>query len=162
GAGRRRRRARRLRCRGGQARRAAEDVRAVRDRARGPPGDAAARVARRRPRPAQLACQRVAGRLMERRRLGRTDMEVTALGGDGAAARHAVESGRFDTLQISVSVADQEAIEAVLPAARQRQLGVIAKRPVANAVWASSRRPGSYHVDYWERLRALDYDFLGR
>src|SRR5207247_64304 len=72
------------------------------------------------------------------------------------------ESGRFDTLQISVSVADQEAIEAVLPAARQRQLGVIAKRPVANAVWASSRRPGSYHVDYWERLRALDYDFLGR
>src|SRR5207245_854123 len=49
--------------------------------------------------------------------------------GDGAAARHAVESGRFDTLQISVSVADQAALEAVLPAARQRQLGVIAKRP---------------------------------
>jgi len=61
--------------------------------------------------------------------------------GDGAAARHAVESGRFDTLQISVSVADQEAIEAVLPAARQRQLGVIAKRPVANAVWASAAGP---------------------
>ena len=82
--------------------------------------------------------------------------------GDGAAARHAVESGRFDTLQISVSVADQEALEAVLPAARQRQLGVIAKRPLANAIWASRRRPGSYYVDYWERLRALDYDFLGR
>ena len=80
--------------------------------------------------------------------------------GDGAAARYAAQCGRFDTLQISISVADQEAIERVLPLADTRGIGVIAKRPLANAIWTSKRRPGSYYVDYWERLRALDYGFL--
>src|SRR5262245_42979403 len=66
--------------------------------------------------------------------------------GDGAAARYAVECGRFDTLQTSVSIADQEAIELTLPLARERQMGVIAKRPLANAAWRHSRRPPeSYH-----------------
>src|SRR5919108_3112737 len=84
--------------------------------------------------------------------------------GDGAAARYAVETGRFDTLQISVSVADQDALDAVLPAARERGLGIIAKRPVANVAWRSRSRPpaSAYHRTYWERLRALDYDFLAR
>jgi hypothetical protein len=84
--------------------------------------------------------------------------------GDGAAARYAVETGRFDTLQISVSVADQEALDTVLPAARERGMGVIAKRPVANVAWRSRSRPpaSAYHRTYWERLHTLDYDFLGR
>ena len=84
--------------------------------------------------------------------------------GDGAAARYAVETGRFDTLQISVSIADQTALDAVLPAARERGLGVIAKRPVANVAWRSRSRPpaGAYHRAYWERLRALDYPFLAQ
>ena len=84
--------------------------------------------------------------------------------GDGAAARYAVETGRFDTLQISVSVADQAALDAVLPAARERGLGVIAKRPIANVAWRSRSRPpaSAYHRTYWERLRALDYAFLAR
>jgi hypothetical protein len=83
--------------------------------------------------------------------------------GDGAAARHAVETGRFDTLQISVSVADQEALDLVLPLATARGLGVIAKRPIANAAWRTGKKPSSgYHHEYWRRLRALDYDFLRR
>ena len=82
--------------------------------------------------------------------------------GDGAAARYAVDSGRFDTLQISVSIADQEAIDAVLPSARERGMGVIAKRPIANVAWRSRSRPpaSAYHRTYWERLRELDYDFV--
>jgi aryl-alcohol dehydrogenase-like predicted oxidoreductase len=81
--------------------------------------------------------------------------------GDGAAARYAVETGRFDTLQISISVADQEALDVVLPAARRRRLGVIAKRPIANAAWRTGRKPSSgYHHEYWRRLRELDYDFV--
>jgi aryl-alcohol dehydrogenase-like predicted oxidoreductase len=83
--------------------------------------------------------------------------------GDGAAARYAVECGRFDTLQTSVSVADQEAIELTLPLARARRMGVIAKRPIANAAWRAGRRPdNAYHQTYWDRLQRLDYDFLRR
>ena len=81
--------------------------------------------------------------------------------GDGAAAGYAVETGRFDTLQISVSIADQEALDGALPAARRAGLGVIAKRPLANAAWRSGTKPSNgYHYEYWRRLRELDYDFL--
>ncbi len=80
--------------------------------------------------------------------------------GDGAAARFAVECGRFDTLQTSVSIADQEAIDLTLPLAARQGLGVIAKRPLANAVWRYAKKPGeSYYQPYWSRLRTLDYPF---
>ena len=81
--------------------------------------------------------------------------------GDGEAAHFAVECGRFDTLQTSVSIADQEAIERTLPLAVKRGMGVIAKRPIANAAWRYARRPSEpYYQPYWERLRALEYSFL--
>jgi aryl-alcohol dehydrogenase-like predicted oxidoreductase len=81
--------------------------------------------------------------------------------GDSRAARFAVECGRFDTLQTSVSIADQEALELTLALARDRQMGVIAKRPLANAAWKTGRAPENpYHQAYWERLQKLDYDFI--
>ena len=82
--------------------------------------------------------------------------------GDSKAALLATESGQFDTLQISVSIADQEALELVLPAAEQRSLGVMAKRPLANIAWHNGDRPpsDSYGRTYWERLQRLKYEFL--
>lgn len=81
--------------------------------------------------------------------------------GDGQAARYAVECGAFDSLQTSVSIADQEAIELTIPLAEARQMGVIAKRPIANAAWRTGRPPESgYARPYWDRLQALDYEFL--
>jgi hypothetical protein len=81
--------------------------------------------------------------------------------GDGEAARFAIECGRFDTLQTSVSIADQEALDLTLPLARTRDVGIIAKRPLANAAWRYARKPAEpYYQTYWSRLRALDYPFL--
>jgi aryl-alcohol dehydrogenase-like predicted oxidoreductase len=81
--------------------------------------------------------------------------------GDGAAARYAIESGRFDTLQTSISIADQEALTLTLPLAKQRGMGVIVKRPIANAAWRTGKKPENpYHTVYWERLQKLAYPFL--
>ena len=81
--------------------------------------------------------------------------------GDGADALYAVETGVFDTLQISVNIADQEAIDLAIPAAAARDMGIIAKRPIANAAWLFSRwRVGDYEKPYWRRLKKLNYDFV--
>lgn len=81
--------------------------------------------------------------------------------GDSVAARYAVECGAFDTLQTSINIADQEAIDLTLPLAREKQMGVIAKRPMANAAWKENHKPiESYHHAYWDRLNKLHYEFI--
>lgn len=81
--------------------------------------------------------------------------------GDGPAALYAIKCRQFDALQTSVSIADQSAIEETLPIAREYGIGVIAKRPIANGLWKSQKRPDDlHHQAYWDRLRELGYDFL--
>ncbi|GEO25998.1 oxidoreductase [Alicyclobacillus acidoterrestris] len=83
--------------------------------------------------------------------------------GDNEAALYAVESGAFDSLQTSVNVADQSVIDRILPAAQARGMGIIAKRPIANVAWQYAETPdNAYYVTYWQRLKALQYDFTRR
>jgi aryl-alcohol dehydrogenase-like predicted oxidoreductase len=72
-----------------------------------------------------------------------------------------VDSGAFDTLQTSVNIADQESVELTIPVARERGMGVIAKRPIANAAWKSGHKPiDPYQHTYWDRLKKLDFEFI--
>ncbi len=97
--------------------------------------------------------------LQRAREAGRT--RFIGYSGDNANALFAIESGAFDTLQTSVNIADQSAIDTTLPKARAKGMGVIAKRPIANAAWRTGAKPvNAYHHTYWERLQELKYDFL--
>lgn len=99
--------------------------------------------------------------LRKARQAGKT--RFIGYSGDSEAAAYAVECGAFDTLQTSVSIADQWSIEHSIPLARARNMGVIAKRPIANAAWKTGRKPASaYHHTYWDRLGVLNYEFLRR
>lgn len=82
---------------------------------------------------------------------------VAGYSGDNEALAFAVESGRFGAIEASVSIADQWNLRNVL--GRRPGLGVIAKRPIANAPWRFPERPtGNYAEVYWERLQALELD----
>ena len=81
--------------------------------------------------------------------------------GDNEDAKTAIELDIFDTLQTSVSVADQSSIDGIIPLAVSKNLGIIAKRPIANAVWRSSEKPkDAYHHPYWDRIQKLQFPFV--
>lgn len=81
--------------------------------------------------------------------------------GDREEAKTAIEMNVFDSFQTSVNIADQTPIDENIPLAAEKGLGIIAKRPVANAVWRTPEKPeNSYHHGYWDRIQKLRFDFL--
>jgi aryl-alcohol dehydrogenase-like predicted oxidoreductase len=83
--------------------------------------------------------------------------------GDNEDAKYAIEMNVFDSLQTSVSIADQSPIDDLIPLAVEKGLGVVAKRPIANAVWRHAAKPDdSYVHEYWDRIQKLKFDFLDK
>ena len=82
---------------------------------------------------------------------------VAGYSGDNEPLAFAVQSGRFGAIETSVNIADQWNLRNVL--GRRPELGVIAKRPIANAPWRFAERPTGHYAElYWERLRTLELD----
>ena len=86
-------------------------------------------------------------------------VRVAGYSGDNEPLRWAVESGHFGAIETSINIADQRALNEVIPLAVEKGMGVIAKRPIANAAWQYQQRPvGEYAEPYWERLQAMKLD----
>lgn len=89
-------------------------------------------------------------------------VRATGYSGDNAALDHAVDDDRFLAVEHSLNICDQRVIDGALARAQKRGLGVIAKRPVANAPWQFAERPtGDYAEEYWWRWRAMAIDPRG-
>ena len=80
--------------------------------------------------------------------------------GDNEAASHAAGLEEVDVLEMSVSICDQININEGLQAAKETEVGVLAKRPLANAAWRKSDEQRgfyrSYASSYTERLKRMD------
>lgn len=93
------------------------------------------------------------------RRAGK--LRVAAYSGDNAELSRAIADERFGAIQTSISLCDQINLAERLPAAAERGLGVIAKRPIAGAVWRHAQRPGDFaEGQYWDRWQAMGFNTL--
>lgn len=78
--------------------------------------------------------------------------------GDNEAARWAIDSGLFDTLQTTFNLVDQRARSMIFPYARQQNMGLIVKRTIANSAWgaaAGASNPSSQFNNNVERTRNM-------
>lgn len=107
-----------------------------------------------------LARGEVSGALASLRAAGK--IRVAAYSGDDEPLARAVESGAFGSIEMSVSPWDQGGIDRVLWKAKERGMGAIAKRPLANVWWTHERRPERPDIAaYWDRGHALQLPDFG-
>lgn len=84
-------------------------------------------------------------------------LRVAAYSGDNAEIDFAIESGAFGSLQTSISLCDQAHLQHRAARADHAGMGVIAKRPLAGAVWRHADRPDDFaEGQYWDRFKAMD------
>ncbi len=92
--------------------------------------------------------------LLEAKKQGK--IRVAAYSGDNEPLLWAAQSGFFGSLECSVNICDQDALRKTIPLARENGIGIIAKRPLANAPWQFTSRPfGQYAETYWQRLQTM-------
>jgi aryl-alcohol dehydrogenase-like predicted oxidoreductase len=86
-------------------------------------------------------------------------VRVAAYSGENEALDWAVDSCRFGSVEHSLNICDQRVMDGAFARAVARGLGVIAKRPVANAPWRYEQCPkGEYAEEYWWRWNTMQLD----
>ncbi len=84
-----------------------------------------------------------------------------AYSGSGDRVRYAIETDEFDVVQLTLNIFEQNAIDDLLPLTQEKDIGVIAKRPIGNAVWRFPERPEwEWYAEYWDLIEPLDYAFF--
>ena len=86
------------------------------------------------------------GALVKARDAGK--IRFVGYSGDKEAAAHAAGLDEVAVIETSVSICDQANIEGVLPEARRNNVGVLAKRPIANAAWKDASEQRGIYVNY--------------
>ena len=86
------------------------------------------------------------GALVDARDAGK--IRYIGYSGDNDAAAYAAALDEVAVLEISVNICDQANIDSVLPAAQRHNVGVLAKRPIANAAWREASEQSGIYVDY--------------
>lgn len=97
------------------------------------------------------------GALVKAREAGK--IRFAGYSGDNDAGTYAASLPDVAVIETSVNIVDQANIESVLPACVKNNVGVLAKRPIANAAWRGAEDRGSiypgYIRPYVERLQKL-------
>jgi aryl-alcohol dehydrogenase-like predicted oxidoreductase len=89
-------------------------------------------------------------------------IRVIAYSGENDALTCAIDSGKFGSIQCSVNLFDQHGLDDQLIKAADKNMGVIAKRPLGNSVWRYQVRPeGHGHAVYYDRMQKMGLDLHG-
>ena len=68
--------------------------------------------------------------------------------GDNEAAVWAAKHPQVAVIETSVNICDQANIETLLPEARAHEIGVLAKRPIANGAWRRTSDISPFYLNY--------------
>jgi aryl-alcohol dehydrogenase-like predicted oxidoreductase len=100
------------------------------------------------------------GALVKARKAGK--VKFIGYSGDNQAAAYAATLADVAVIETSISIADQANIDMVLPPARKHDVGILVKRPIANAAWKKANEQpgfyGGYAQPYSDRLAKMNLD----
>ena len=86
-------------------------------------------------------------------------IRASGYSGENEALAAAIASRRFDVIECSVNPFDRASLSEQVASAAAAGMGVLAKRPLANAAWRFDAAPEASDVrTYWERARTLAID----
>jgi aryl-alcohol dehydrogenase-like predicted oxidoreductase len=91
------------------------------------------------------------GALAKAREAGK--IKFAGYSGDNEAAVYAAKLPDIAVIETSVNICDQANLGTVIPVAREQNVGVIAKRPIANTAWKPAQEMKGIYQDYAKPYR---------